>query len=1145
MVSGSGNHTTNSALILRSVVRFLTDVHARALAFREFAAGSTYIQELLGVLYSVVVQTESASPLMELRFREIEIFTENSVTLIRPLSANDDGYNSAVDHTTSEDGLPQRSRKNVPRRMSSYVVVTKNSEPKDLLSNGPPSMRPAHISEGQTVEELLELIISVFFDQIFVRKDFPGLGLFMRVPPALHDHQSYFETYMLRNTILHLRNHVGLHQKLLWEPRVLTNLARFSTHLTEAIYEGWFANGSEDTVELLAEILEYLQLPEISNIKSVRLCSQVIANLRIMLYKVALIRISDLNAATQVSKTVHFLEKLAYWQVVLQPTDEYQLEMFRMLCFLLYDKLIGPEFVVRSAAADLWRMLMVQRHDEIISILRSQSTEGTGKLAKGFEKIMELDNDTFLAWVSEHQQELTETLFQKLSRSWATFVAAENQKTLTTVRARINKRKDKLRQWNTDLIEEADVIRRHEVSTEHWRSNIFAAEELKCQRMIQDQQDAQVFNTSTWMQMKQRLRGPCGLFEDDSPNAWQLDLTEGRNRMRIRLIPDFKGQLHDYQPKRNKSQSISRSRRSTGTRDRLQAVDTPHSPVPPTIGKDTGAGLSQDGAASVSGVNTPVDDAEEIAQEKGFELVEEPREISEYEDKNRKVMRSLERGDQVEHVHNVARIIGLEAIEGLLILGKHRLYLLDGFFQRSDGEVVNSWQAPGEERDPYLQMISGRQMSHYTANPAKTDHETRSWRWEDLLSLSKRRFLFRDVAIEIFFVDGRSYLLTVSKPQLRDELYQKILAVTANITDRSVVIGEDGWRIELLQNPTDETQNLGAKFTSVFSTTTSNPVTRKWVKGEISNFHYLMLVNTMAGRTFNDLTQYPVFPWVIADYTSEELDLTDPRVYRDLSKPMGCQTPARQAEFKERYRSFAEMGDETAQPFHYGTHYSSAMIVTSYLIRLQPFVHSYLLLQGGTFDHPDRLFYSIEKAWLSASRDNMTDVRELTPEFFYLPDFLLNVNGYNFGTRQGNGGPIDFVALPPWAKGDPKIFIAKNREALESDFVRQNLHGWIDLVFGHKQRGESALEATNVFHHLSYHGAKDLDNITDPVERLATIGIIHNFGQTPHQIFPKPHPASEVHKIKARKLDTVAEDLTRLPFPLLGMMLISVGERDG
>ena len=33
-----------------------------------------------------------------------------------------------------------------------------------------------------------------------------------------------------------------------------------------------------------------------------------------------------------------------------------------------------------------------------------------------------------------------------------------------------------------------------------------------------------------------------------------------------------------------------------------------------------------------------------------------------------------------------------------------------------------------------------------------------------------------------------------------------------------------------------------------------------WQHGHISNFDYLMYLNSMADRSFNDLTQYPVFP---------------------------------------------------------------------------------------------------------------------------------------------------------------------------------------------------------------------------------------------------------------------------------------------
>ena len=48
----------------------------------------------------------------------------------------------------------------------------------------------------------------------------------------------------------------------------------------------------------------------------------------------------------------------------------------------------------------------------------------------------------------------------------------------------------------------------------------------------------------------------------------------------------------------------------------------------------------------------------------------------------------------------------------------------------------------------------------------------------------------------------------------------------------------------------------------------------------MSNFEYLMKINTIAGRSYNDLTQYPVFPWVISDYESKSLNLQNPMVYR-------------------------------------------------------------------------------------------------------------------------------------------------------------------------------------------------------------------------------------------------------------------------
>lgn len=1097
------------------MVGFLADIHAKSTKFRDFCVTSTYVQQLFFVLFPVVVGSDIVSADLELDTRDSGLTFDGSNVVIRPLSNAPD-----VVHTTTVEPSDTQETGKTLRRNSSFILVSS-----DKAKYAPSSARlqravvpksneldppPGH----SVVQGLLELVIAVFSDQLLTRKEFPGLSMLLKTPPGFMEHQTYFESWILRNTLSQVKMTILLNQKLLWEPRVLNNLARFITHVGEAVFEGWFVEGAPAALDFAGSILEYLQQPHISSMKSIRLCSQAITTIRSTVFRTVLLQLSEIDD----SEALDFLQRLTYWQTVVLSSEETQPEYLRLICYLLYAKLISENHDVRVAATMLWRIILVQKPDETSTILSHAITSSHRQLSSEFQKLVEVDDGAFLTWVDDHRDELDSLFFGALSKSWETFVREENTKTEETARARVSKRRDKLKQWHQIDRMNDDTIQKHEVTFDHWSSNIYASEHLKHQRSLQDQSDNLTFVWTSFSHLSRSLRCYNGILVEKKEQKWGLDQTEGRNRMRLRIVPDDSGEQQDYQPKR-------------------KVTDRPNiKPIPPVRPAE-----NADIAPAAMIAEAPENDSQgadsddKSGLDESFEMIDDPKDDTDYEDKNRKVMRSLRRGDQVKHVCNMSRIIGLEACEGLLILGKDNLYIMDNFFQRADGEIVNVWQAPPEERDPYVRMISGRESND--RKPGNGESETRSWKWTDIISASKRRFLFRDVALEIFFTDGRSYLLTLLSPPSRNQLYTQLVSRAPQIASGSLTRPEDILRFEALRSPEDAPQTLGSKFVNAFSQSPSLPATRKWVKGEMSNFHYLMLINTLAGRTFNDLTQYPVFPWVLADYTSEELDLTNPATFRDLSKPMGCQTPEREAEYRDRYQSFAEMGDHNAPPFHYGTHYSSAMIVSSYLIRLQPFVKSYLLLQGGTFDHADRLFYSIARAWESASRVNMTDVRELIPEFFYLPEFLVNINKYNFGLRQNNTQSIDSVELPPWAKGDPKIFVAKHREALESPYVTQNLHRWVDLVFGIKQKGEAALEAVNVFHHLSYQGAKDLDNIDDPVERLATIGIIHNFGQTPHQIFQRLHPGKEDVPGKTNELDTQAESLTRLPFTLLGKVV--------
>ena len=113
----------------------------------------------------------------------------------------------------------------------------------------------------------------------------------------------------------------------------------------------------------------------------------------------------------------------------------------------------------------------------------------------------------------------------------------------------------------------------------------------------------------------------------------------------------------------------------------------------------------------------------------------------------------------------------------------------------------------------------------------------------------------------------------------------------------------------------------------------------------MSNFEYLMRLNLLAGRSFNDITQYPVFPWVLADYTSDTIDLSDPGIYRDLAKPIGALNQDRLDGLLERFHDMD--GFDENYKFLYGSHYSSPGVVLHYLIRQEPFTTMAIDLQGG------------------------------------------------------------------------------------------------------------------------------------------------------------------------------------------------------
>jgi len=171
---------------------------------------------------------------------------------------------------------------------------------------------------------------------------------------------------------------------------------------------------------------------------------------------------------------------------------------------------------------------------------------------------------------------------------------------------------------------------------------------------------------------------------------------------------------------------------------------------------------------------------------------------------------------------------------------------------------------------------------------------------------------------------------------------------------------------------------------------------QKWQQGLMSTYDYLLYLNLIAGRSFQDLNQFPIFPWVLSDYTSSTLDLSNPNSFRDLSLPIGALNSERRAQLQEQYQALnenyqqqmVEQKDSTMevpkppQPYHHGTHYSNALYVTHWLVRHPHYTPAHLKYHDDKFDRPGRLFGSVGRAFEKAQTGH---------PFELIPHFYMNV----------------------------------------------------------------------------------------------------------------------------------------------------------
>mmetsp|Transcript_15598 Transcript_15598/g.23502 ORF Transcript_15598/g.23502 Transcript_15598/m.23502 type:complete len:2359 (+) Transcript_15598:1-7077(+) len=651
------------------------------------------------------------------------------------------------------------------------------------------------------------------------------------------------------------------------------------------------------------------------------------------------------------------------------------------------------------------------------------------------------------------------------------------------------------------------------------------------QRLVRSSESLRKRNASRWNMILEELaneRGPWGVGAEESVEVyWMMDFSEDYQRKRYKLRRNPYGSSHQMATYFSKGRSggdsdceddfSAVSTASDLTDDKMTVASSTVTVGPSS--KTVSQGLWKDlikyqtRAIQRSGEGDPNDpdgDDGELSPEEQV-LVDETDTVEKSGTQS-----SPLRGQDT-------KVITAEVSEGAnadtgKVLFSHECEIITpstnsmcppayGMLEVTSTRITFTKHGPGPRRKPAVLNVSSGRMENYEFLWATETFPSSQWSTEEICNVLSRTFYLRPTAVEVFLTSRKAVFIN---------LHSRATALQFIFVIRNVVKPP-----HIAPFFGHKPQHIIQEMTLPGSTTL---LTRAWETREISNFEYLMQLNTIAGRSYNDLGQYPVFPWVIADYVSHELKLREPSTYRDLRWPMGAQRAKQREEIMHKYEDINLMyqmslnGDvdmgPALPPFHFGSHYSTAGFVLWYLMRVEPFTSLHVQLQEGKFDKTDRLFDSISAAWTGCT-NNPTDVKELVPEFFFLPEIFENVNKLDLGRKTSSRKTVSDIVLPPWAS-DPFEFVRLNRKALESEYVSKNLHHWIDLVFGYKQRppymrtggNDATVSACNVFFHLTYADAVDLDELLEKDKSLYDqyVNQIAEFGQTPAQLFSRPHP---------------------------------------
>ena len=468
------------------------------------------------------------------------------------------------------------------------------------------------------------------------------------------------------------------------------------------------------------------------------------------------------------------------------------------------------------------------------------------------------------------------------------------------------------------------------------------------------------------------------------------------------------------------------------------------------------------------------------------------------------------------------------------------------------------YENPLNLRDKKTEKIDINYISKYSFSYRDNDHETTKKKsfilfYQDIQRIIKRRSFLMYQSFEVYCQNGKSYFFNLYRKDYCENAFKILNAIRDNLSEKD--------KFEFVnENTSEEIKKVNYEVK----------------KGYINNFVYLLKLNYLASRTYNDLNQYPTFPWLFFDINkidsilkSEKKNIDHIETTSDISlsisseqdlenfdeKTENISTKISNEELTKKYqlRNFIypiSMQTENKRDNYvknnyipHGTHYSTASYIYYYLIRNYPFTESMIQLQNLHKESANRLFTSLRES-LSILYENVEN-RESCPQFFTNFDYYSNLNCTFLGLqhndslvddlRVGNGDDIHGNLYSIYL-----YYVYLFRKLLNGYLISKFLPNWIDFIFGAKQIPKTK-KSFYIWNKVSYEDKSKLDKklekyikkyqnneedgMTNKELRSKInlkIDFLNNFGIIPHKVLNnsiKLRTSAEIKKLSDEYLE--------------------------